>query len=229
MTLGSELHEVHADLGADEHEGEADLGSVADESEGAVLDLLALGEVLEHGHEVAHLLRGMVELGHTVDHGHSGAFGETNDILMTVNAGHHDVEQGAHDASGVAEGLMTTELDGARAVELGVAAKVGHSGLEGETGAGGNLLEDHAKALVAEQVRIIAALLDGLLHGNAEILDGENLFLGEVICVNEILNHYCLLCLLCPGFLSGAPNQIIASGASCVAVSVAPEPVKHII
>ena len=41
--------------------GDADLSGVADEGQGAVLDLLALGEVLEHGHEVAHLLRGMVE------------------------------------------------------------------------------------------------------------------------------------------------------------------------
>ena len=67
---------------------------------------------------------------------------------MTVNASHHDVEQRAHNASGVAQGLVTAELDGARAIELSMAAEVGHSGLEGKTGAGGDLLEDHAKALV---------------------------------------------------------------------------------
>ena len=156
---------------------------------GAVLDLLALGEVLEHGHEVAHLLRGMVELGHAIDDGHSGALGEADDVLVTVNASHHDVEQRAHNASGVAQGLVTAELDGARAIELSMAAEVGHSGLEGKTGAGGNLLEDHAKALVAEQVRIITVNLDGLLHCQAKILDSQDLLFGEVVGVDEILRQ----------------------------------------
>ena len=189
MALGSELHELHADLGANEHEGEADLGGVTDEGERAVLDLLALGQVLEHGHEVAHLLRGVVELGHAIDDGHRGALSQTDNVLVTVDASHHDVEQGAHDASGIAEGLVTAELDGARAVELSVAAEVGHSGLEGEAGAGGDLLEDHAEGLVAEQVRIIPVDLDGLLHGQAEILDCQNLILGEIVSVDEVLGH----------------------------------------
>ena len=131
----------------------------------------------------------MVELGHAVDHRHGGAGGEARDVLVAVDARHHDVEQVAHDAGGVTQGLVATELDGAGAVELGMAAEVGHGRLEGETGAGGNLLEDHAEALVAEQVRIEAALLDGLLHGDAQILDGEDLFLGEIIGVDKILDH----------------------------------------
>ena len=108
---------------------------------------------------------------------------------MTVNASHHDVEQRAHNASGVAQGLVTAELDGARAIELSMAAEVGHSGLEGKTGAGGNLLEDHAKALVAEQVRIITVNLDGLLHCQAKILDSQDLLFGEVVGVDEILRQ----------------------------------------
>ena len=131
----------------------------------------------------------MVELGHAIDDGHRGALSQTDNVLVTVDASHHDVEQGAHDASGVAEGLVATELDGARAVELGVAAEVGHSGLEGEAGAGGHLLEDHAEGLVAEQVRIIPVDLDGLLHGQAEILDCQNLILGEIVSVDEVLGH----------------------------------------
>ena len=189
VALRSKLDKLHADLGGDEHEGDADLGGVADEGQGAVLDLLALGEVLEHGHEVAHLLRGMVELGHAIDDGHSGALGEADDVLVTVNASHHDVEQVAHDASGVAQGLVATELNGARAIELSMAAEVGHSGLEGKTGAGGDLLEDHAKALVTEQVRIITVNLDGLLHCQAKILDSQDLLFGEVVGVDEILRQ----------------------------------------
>ena len=131
----------------------------------------------------------MVELGHAVDDGGSGALGEAGDVLVTVDASHHDVEERAHDASGVAEGLVTTELDGARAIELSVAAEVGHSGLEGKTGASGNLLEDHAEALVAEQVRIITVDLDGLLHCQAKILDSHDLLFGEVVGVDEILGQ----------------------------------------
>ena len=189
MALGAKLHEVHADDGADEHEGDADLGGVADEGELAVLDLLALGEVLDHGEEVADLLGGVVVLGHAVEHGSGGAGGEADDVLVTVDAGHHDVEQVAHDAGGVAEGLVAAELDGAGAVELGVAAEVAHGGLEGEAGAGGDLLEDHAEALVAEQVRIVAVNLDGLLHGDGEVLDGEDLLGGELVGVDEVLGH----------------------------------------
>ena len=76
---------------------------------------------------------------------------------------------------------MTAKLDGARAIELSMAAEVGHSGLEGKTGAGGDLLEDHAKALVAEQVRIITVNLNGLLHCKTKILDSQNLLFGELI------------------------------------------------
>ena len=70
-----------------------------------------------------------------------------------------------------------------------MAAEVGHSGLEGKTSAGGDLLEDHAKALVAEQVRIITVNLDGLLHCQAKILDSQDLLFGEVVGVDEILRQ----------------------------------------
>ena len=55
---------------ADEHLGHAHLRGVAHEHHLAVLDALALGQVLDHGEEVAHLLRGVVVVGHAVDHGH---------------------------------------------------------------------------------------------------------------------------------------------------------------
>ena len=213
VALRSKLDKLHADLGGDEHEGDADLGGVADEGQGAVLDLLALGEVLEHGHEVAHLLRGMVELGHAVDDGHSRALGEADDVLVTVNASHHDVEQRAHNASGVAQGLVTAELDGARAIELSMAAEVGHSGLEGKTSAGGDLLEDHAKALVAKQVRIITVNLDGLLHCQAKILDSQDLLFGEIVGVDEILRQ-CHIDFLSAG-LADYYYETLGHHASC--------------
>ena len=92
------------------------------------------------------------------------SLGEADDVLVTVNASHHDIEQRAHNASGVARGTRDRRAGWCRAIELSMAAEVGHSSLEGKTGAGGDLLEDHAKALVTEQVRIITVNLDGLLH-----------------------------------------------------------------
>ena len=136
MALGAKLHEVHAEDGAGEHQRDADLGGVADEGELAVLDALALGDVLEHGEKVAHLLRRVVVLGHAVEHGSRGTLGETDDVLVTVDASHHDVEQRAHDAGGVAEGLVAAELDGPGAEELGMAAEVAHRGLERDARAG---------------------------------------------------------------------------------------------
>ena len=151
-----------------------------------------LAVLLADGHEVAHLLRGMVELGHAVDDGHSGALGEADDVLVTVNASHHDVEQRAHNASGVAQGLVTAELDGARAIELSMAAEVGHGRLEGDAGTRGHLLENHAKRLVLQNQRITPGLLHGL-HGARELNHVEELFFGEVVSVDVVLH--------CHGFL----------------------------
>mgnify|MGYP000897449959 CR=1 FL=1 len=84
---------------------------------------------------------------------------------------------------------MSAELDGTGTKELGVTAEVGHGGLEGDTCAGRDLLEDHAERLVAKQMGVEAVMLDGLLHGKAKILDGEYLLLGEVVAVDEVFGH----------------------------------------
>ena len=94
-----------------------------------------------------------------------------------------------HDAPGVLDGLVAAQLDGAGAEELGVAAQVGHGRLEGDAGAGGHLLEDHAEGLVLQQQRVLAALLDELLHGDGEVHHAEQLLLGEVVGVDVILDH----------------------------------------
>jgi hypothetical protein len=121
--------------------------------------------------------------------GDCGAGGQALDVAVAVHAGHHHVEQRTHDAGRVAQGLVAAKLDGAGAVELRVAAEVGHRGLERDAGAGGNLLEDHAKGLVAQEVGIVAVDLDGFLHSEAEVLDRKNLLLVEVVGVDEVLGH----------------------------------------
>ena len=189
MALRAELHEVHAHLRGDEHQRHAHLGGVADEGELAVLDLLAGGQVLDHGHEVAELLGGMVELAHAVDDRRGGVLRQVHHVLVAVDAGHEDVDEASHDAAGVLDGLMAAQLDGAGAEELRVAAEVGHGRLEGDAGAGGHLLEDHAEGLVREQQRVLAALLDEPLHGDGEVHHAEQFLLGGVVGVDVILDH----------------------------------------
>ncbi len=158
----------------------------------------------------------MVVLGHAVDDGAGGACSQTHDVLVAVDARHHDVEQVAHDAGGVAERLVAAKLDGAGAVELCVAAEVGHRGLEREARAGGDLLEDHAQALVAQQMRVVTILLDGGLHGHGELLDGEDLLLGEVDGLDIVFGHaHGGSLLLAPDVRQGS-NTYIAS-VPCVA------------
>ena len=189
MALRAELHEVHAHLRGDEHQRHAHLGGVADEGELAVLDLLAGGQVLDHGHEVAELLGGMVELAHAVDDRRGGVLRQVHHVLVAVDAGHEDVDERPHDAAGVLDGLVAAQLDGAGAEELRVAAQVGHGRLEGDAGAGGDLLEDHAQGLVLQQQRVLAAFLDEPLHGDGQIYHAEQLLLGEVVGVDVILDH----------------------------------------
>ena len=108
---------------------------------------------------------------------------------MTIDAGHEDVDEASHNAAGVLDGLMATQLDGAGAEELGVTAEVGHGRLEGDAGTGGHLLEDHAEGLVLQQVRVLAALLDEPLHGDGQIYHAEQLFFCEVVGVDVIFDH----------------------------------------
>ena len=81
MPLRPELHEVYAHLRADEHERRAGLGGIADPGKLAVLDLLTGGQVLDHGHEVAELLGGMVVLAHAVDDGAAEYFAKLTTSL----------------------------------------------------------------------------------------------------------------------------------------------------
>ena len=136
VPLGAVLHEVHAHLRADEHLGHAHLGGVAHEHHLAVLDALALGQVLDHGEEVAHLLCGVVVVGHAVDHRHLRVLRQLDEVLVTVDTRHDDVEEAPHHARGVLDGLVAAQLDGAGRVELRIAAEVGHGALERQARAG---------------------------------------------------------------------------------------------
>jgi len=186
MALGAELHEIHAHLGAHEHEGDADLRGITDEGQLAVLDLLAGGQVLDHGEQVAELLGGMVVVGHRVQDRGLGVLRELDDVGMTVDARHDDVDEAADHVGGILEGLVTAELDLAGSQVLRVTTELPHGGLEGDARTGGRLLEDHAQRLVLEDLGIIPRL-DALLERQGQLHHVEDLLLGEVIGVQIVL------------------------------------------
>ena len=189
MALGAVLHEGHAHLRGDEHLRHAHLGGIAHEHHLAVLDALALGQMLDHGEEVAHLLGGMVVVGHAVDHGDRRVLRQLYQVLVTVDARFEDVQQAAHNAGRVLDGLVPAQLDGAGRVELARAAEVGHGALERQARAGGHLLEDHAQRLMFQQLGVVPGLHAALEH--ARQLDHvEQLVLREIVGIEKILDGH---------------------------------------
>ena len=192
MALGAELYKIHAHLRSDEHQGHAHLSRVTDEGDFAVFDVFALGQILDHGKQIAELLRGVIVFRHAVDNRACCVFSQIDDVLMAIDARHKNVDQAAHNAAGVFDGFMASKLNSAGAVELSMAAEVGHGRLEGDAGARGHLLENHAERLVLQNQRIAPGLLHGL-HGARELDHVEELFFGEVVSVDVVLH--------CHGFL----------------------------
>ena len=93
MPLRAVVHKVHAELRGDEAEGRAHLRAVADKDDLAVLQPLALGQVLLDGAQVADLLRGVVVVAHAVDDRDRTRVGELHDGLVLDDAGHDHVDQ----------------------------------------------------------------------------------------------------------------------------------------
>ncbi|MNF67865.1 hypothetical protein D3C84_496930 [compost metagenome] len=99
--------------------------------------------MLEEGLHVGQQLAGMEIVGQAVDHRHPRMCGEFGERAVGEGADHHRIEHARHDDGAIADRLATAELGIARRQEDGLAAELDHAGLEGETGTGGSLLEDH--------------------------------------------------------------------------------------
>ena len=77
--------------------------------------------------------------------------GELGERGVKGGAGHDGVDQPAHHTGRVGHGLVAAQVDLAGAQVLGVAAQLGHAGLEADAGARGGLLEDHRQAAPGEE------------------------------------------------------------------------------
>ena len=185
VSLRAVVHEVHAELRGDEAERRAHLRSVADEDDLAVLQPLALGQVLLDGAQVADLLRGVVVVAHAVDDRDRARIGELNDRLVLDDAGHDHVDQAREHLARVADGLVAAELDHARAEILRVAAELAHGRLERHARAGARLLKDHAEVHIFHQRGIITPA-DGALDGERQVDDVQQFLFCEIVGVNKI-------------------------------------------
>ena len=193
MALGAVVDEFHAQMGGDEAQGRAHLGAVAHEHYLAVRQLLAPGQVLRHGAQVADLLGGVVIVGHAVEHRNGARLRQVHDGAVLNDPGHDHVHQIAQHPSGVADGLVSAQLDHAGAQILGVAPQLAHGRLKGHPGPGGGLLKDHAQVPVFHQRRVIAAP-DGVLDGQAQLDHVQQLLRRKVVGVDKILDHMVSSC-----------------------------------
>ena len=144
------MDKVHTEFGGDHHKGDADLGAVANKNYLDVVPGLVGRKVVKDGDDVAHFLGGVVVVGHTVDDGDGGFFGEFNDAGVAVNAGHNEVTHAGEDLGGVTDGFVGTELDGAGGEVESVAAELFHRHFKRHPGAGGLLFKNHGEVLVVE-------------------------------------------------------------------------------
>ena len=76
---------------------------------------------------------------------------------------------------------MASKLNSAGAVELGMAAEVCHGRLEGDAGARGHLLENHAKRLVLQNQRIAPGLLHGFMERASSIMSRSSSLVKSLV------------------------------------------------
>ena len=113
--------------------GLAHVVAVAHPDDGAAADVAA---VLEPGLHVRQQLAGVEVVGEGVDHRHTRMGGELLDDGMGEGADHDHVHHPRQDPGAVGDGLAAAELGVPGGEEDGMAAELGHAGLEGDPGAG---------------------------------------------------------------------------------------------
>ena len=89
-----------------------------------------------------------------------GGLGELHEIGVGGDAGDDAVDVAAQDLRGVGDRFAPLDLQVVDAEEDGLAAELGHAGLERDAGAGAGVLEDHAERLAGQ----VAVRLDPLAH-----------------------------------------------------------------
>ena len=185
VTRRCHVGEVHAHAGAHHQQRGADVGGVADEDHAQVRQFLVRQLVLEHGEDVAHDLGRVVVVGQAVDDRHGGVRGQVEQGLVTQGSRLDGVDHAADDLRGVLDVFALAQVDFAGLEVKRVAAKFGHGHFEGNAGARGRLLEDHAQRGPGQQ-RWQGAQFVGALEQADERHQRQQLASIEVLRVEEM-------------------------------------------
>ena len=92
----------------------------------------------------------MAEVGQTVDDRNGAVLRQILYFLLRVGADHDAVQIAAQNAGGILYRLAAADLKVTVGQEQRLTAQLVHTGLEGNAGTGGGLLENHAEALAFE-------------------------------------------------------------------------------
>ena len=106
--------------------------------------------MLADGHQVRQNLAGMAEVGQTVDDRDRAVLRQVLDLLLCIGADHDAVQIAGQNARGILHRLAAADLQVTVGQEQRLTAELIHAGFEGDAGAGGGLLEDHAEALALQ-------------------------------------------------------------------------------
>ena len=115
---------------------------------------------------------------------------------QVVDADQQAVEVAAQNLGGVSPGLLVGQLHLGGVVELRMAAQLGQAGLEGDAGTGGGVGEDHAEALVLQQLVVALAAIQLMLQIQGLIDEPLLLGLGEIHDAEEVLASQSVHCFL---------------------------------
>ncbi len=158
VTLGTGDAQLEAEALGRLDEGVAHVVAVAHPDHGAPRDVAA---VLHVGLDVGEHLTGMEAIGERVDDGNRGARRQLLEPTVLEGSHHDGVGHAGDDSRGVLHGLATPQVGVPGGEKDGVAAELGHAGLEGDARAGGRLLEHHGQHPSCKERLVIA----GVEHG----------------------------------------------------------------
>ena len=189
VALGGGDGDLHAGLEAADDEGVGHVVAIADVAHVHIQAAL----VLPHRLQIRQHLAGMAEVGQAVDDRDGAVLGQVFHFLLGKGADHDAVQIAAQNAGGVFHGFAAADLQVVGRKEHAHAAQLVDAGLEGNTGAGGGLLEDHAQGL-ALQGLVVDAVLQLIFQLVGHVQQLHDLFGGTVKQLQKMVHRKTLRC-----------------------------------
>ena len=146
MTGRSRETKLEAEHGGPQEQRVGHVVAVADVPDHRVLQLDALGDGLQVGHDLARVQ----EVGEAVHDRYRGALGKLQYLLVAERADHDAVDVAAEHTGRVRHAFASSHLGVPVREEEGMTAQLGHAGLKAHPRTGGALPENHRQGLPLE-------------------------------------------------------------------------------